>query len=315
MKSNEYSTCYVISFWLGDRRRATDVVKNDKLWLLKKQIEILQTTKHNFNKIIFNFNVETEHYHYLSEIFEITPKSIQGADIEINIRKNYGISYSAWSDVFSKYKSKYDYYVFTEDDYFFIENNWDTYLIDKHNSYDDCGYLCMMIREPQSWNNYRKIAGSSVGIASSETLMKLFVKYGKLPSLSEFDDTTNEYDDMTNRYVDGHDIQNKFGFSFVEIGLNIYDVRDDYQIMFSKSHQSFENVNVWTFFNWNKKFLNVPAEYFNGTYYYYDCHDLEFQQEYKLTTNKEAIYCYDNHKTYYDENSAEWFRREYPKNL
>ena len=56
MRDNEYRTCYVVNFWLGDRRRTTENVKNDKLYLLKKQIEILQTVKHNLNKIILNFN-------------------------------------------------------------------------------------------------------------------------------------------------------------------------------------------------------------------------------------------------------------------
>ena len=54
-------------------------------------------------KIILNFNVEAEHYKDLPEIFELTPKSIQGAGVEINIRENYGISYGAWSDAFDKY--------------------------------------------------------------------------------------------------------------------------------------------------------------------------------------------------------------------
>lgn len=309
MKNNESKTCYVINFWLGDRRRTVSKNDEDRLYFLKKQIEVLQSIRHNLNKIIFTFNIESEHYHYLSDVFKLIPKSIQGADCEINIRENYGISYGAWSDIFTKYKSEYDYYIFTEDDYFFIEHNWDDYLVKKHNSYEDCGYLCMMVREPHSWNGYRKIAGSSVGIASSETLMQIYKKFGKLPSL-------NKADNNDNVYKSGHDIQNQFGFSFLEIGKNIYDIRDDYKIIFSKGEPPGfnEHIDVWLFFNWNSNYLNVSAEYFNGSFSYYDCYDLEFQSHYNMTSKDEALYCYNKEEIYYDEDeNGMWIRKKYPQ--
>lgn len=309
MKKNNFRTCYILNFWLGDRRRGVLKYDEDRLYYLKKQIEILQSTLHNLNKIIFSFNIEPEHYHYFSEIFNIIPKSIQGADCEINLRENFGISYGAWSDLFIKYKSNYDYYIFNEDDYFFIENNWDDYLINKHNSYNDCGYLCMVLREPHSWNGFRKIAGSSVGIASTETLMQIYEKHGKLPSISKLDEITDIYEA-------GHDVQNKFGFSFLEIGKNIYDVRDDYKILFSKGEPpNFnEHIDVWKFFDWNDKFLNVPAQYFTGSYTYYDCFDLEFLSDYIPTSVDEALYCYNHKEIYYDEdNSGYWIRKKYPQ--
>jgi len=311
MLGNEYKTCYVLSFWLGERRRGVKKYDEDKLYLLRKQIETLQTVSHKLNKIIFSFNIEPEQYKYLNEVFDLIPKSIQGADCEINIRENFGISYAAWSEIFEKYKSKYDYYIFNEDDYFFIEHNWDTYLVNKHNSYDDCGYLCMMLREPHRWNKYRKIAGSSVGIASSETLMQIFKKYGKLPSLSKENPTNNVYDD-------GQEIQNQFGFAFLEIGKNIYDVRDDYKIMFSKGEppEFNKHIDVWLFFNWNERFLNVSAEYFNGLWSYYDCYDLEFLKTYNTTSVNEALYCYQNNEKYYDEDdNGMWIRKKYVNNI
>jgi hypothetical protein len=37
------------------------------------------------------------------------------------------------------------------------QDNWDGYLVNKHNSYDDCGYLCMSnLENLTSWNNYQK---------------------------------------------------------------------------------------------------------------------------------------------------------------
>ena len=57
---------------------------------------------HNLDKIIFNFNVENEHYKYLNDRLKIIPKKIQNTDVEVLIRENKGFSYGAWSDSFEK---------------------------------------------------------------------------------------------------------------------------------------------------------------------------------------------------------------------
>lgn len=303
--------CLINSFWLGDRRYEIPEYKEDKLYFVKKQIEVLQTQKHNLTKIIFNFNIIPEHYHYLAEVFSITPKQIQGAEVEINIRENVGISYGAWSDLFIKYKSEYDYYVFNEDDYFFVQDNWDGYLVNKHNSYDDCGYLCMLIREPHIWNDYRKHAGSSIGIASSETLMKIYSKYGKLPSISSTTNNPDEYDISA-------DIQIQFGFAFLEIGLNLYDIRDDYSILFQKGSPVDHNCFQWKLCFWNSESLSVCNAHFLDDFSYYMSYDLEFLEHHQISTYEEAMYYYNNKLTYFkdkyegDDTRIEWVKRELP---
>lgn len=304
MKS-DFKTCYIISFWLGDRRRKVKEFIDDNLYYLKCQLSILNNVKHNLTKIIFNFNVIPEHYHHFSEILKLIPKSIQGSEVEINIRDNYGMSYGAWSDLFEKYRQKYDYYIFAEDDYFFIENNWDTYLVNKHNQLDNCGYLCMMVREPHEWNDFRKIAGSSVGIASSETLQQIYEKYGRLPSQKKEDLKSNDF------YEEGKDIQNQFGYSFIEIGKNIYDVRDDYKVMFAMGGPpEFPNVDVWILYQWNEKFINVPDNYFRE-YHWFISAELEFSQDYKPLNVYESKYCHENKLPYFESNK-ESSRREFP---
>ena len=302
----DYKKCLIVNFWLGDRRSEYDSYKVDKLHLLKRQIKTLTDYKHNLTKIIFNFNIVPEHYKYLSQVFSLTPKQIQGAEVEINIRENIGISYGAWSDMFKKHNNNFDYYIFNEDDYFFIQNEWDDYLVNKHNSYDDCGYLCMFIREPHIWNNYRKIAGSSVGIASTDTLNKIVNKYGKLPSIDNSDVMNEEYEL-------NHDIQNQFGFAFIEVGLNIYDVRDDYSILFQKHGLDRPDIKCWKFFGWNKKFLNVCDYYFKGVYSYWTSFDLEFKEEYKTTTLEEVKFLHKNKLYYYNDDNGTWTKREIPK--
>lgn len=284
--------CYVVNFYLADRRRSEPEFKDDKLYLVKKQIELLESINHSLTKIIFNFNVETKHYHYLSKVYEIVPKSIQNASVEISIRENKGYSYGAWSDVFLKYKDKYDYYVFVEDDYMFIEPNWDTYLVNKFESYPDCGYLCMLVREPLEWCGWRKNAGNSIGISSSEVLMRIINKFGKLPH--------HELSEVYDEAVEG---QHRFSFSFLQLGYNLYDVRDDYAILGSWESPDWykPKCEVWKHHDWNEKYLCVSVRYFGDDRdLYYICNNQEFKKEHRLSTYKEAIDCYNNQINYWD---------------
>ena len=301
--------CLVNVFWIGERRYTFDEYENDRFYFLKKQIECLQTYKHNLTKIIFLFNIEPDQYHLLSKVFDITPKHIQGAEVEIIIRKNIGLSYGAWSDTFKQYKSKYDYYIFNEDDYFFVQHDWDKYLVNKYNSYDDCGYLCMAIRESNKWNQYRKHAGSSNGIASCENLMKVYNRYGKLPSLDE------KLEGNEGNYEGWGDIQIRFSFVFFEFGLNVYDVRDDYAVLFQVSSPDGKIPN-WKFHSWNDKCLSVNKDYWKPSIPFYVCTDLEFKKEYKVSTRDEAWAYYHQRENYYEnvldenKNLIEWKKRK-----
>jgi len=277
-------SCYIINFYLGSRRKTISNYDEDRLCFLKKQIETLYQYTHSLDKIVFNFNIRDKDYKYVSDVFKLIPKFIQGVSVDVNFRDNQGMSYAAWVENFNKYKNEYDYFIFNEDDYFFVEDNWDQYLINKYNSYPDCGYLCPIMREPHHWNEYRKHAGHSVGIASTKNILKL--KNG-LPSLNSID------------YSSVEEIQKKFSFCFIEAGLNVYDVRDDYRVAFGWTEDDYD---IWRFFWWNKKDLIQPAFLmFNEHYNYFELVEGECIKEYKTTTVDEALKCYNDKKTYYGE--------------
>lgn len=282
--------CYVINFYLGDRRRTVPNFHNDKLFFLRKQIDLLNFYQHNLSKIIFNFNIREEDYSYVNQIFKITPKTIQNAEVEVNFRKNYGMSYAAWSDAFDRNEDIYDYFVFNEDDYFFVENNWDDYLVNKFNSYNDSGYVCMVLREPHHWNDYKKHAGHSTGISSNKVLKEVKRKYGCLPHSKDGDYHSNE--------IQGQIMQT---FGMIELGYNIYDVRDDYRVSFAWTEPDSE-YDIYRFFWWNKKdLLNPIILVENYDYNWYMMGDGENTQEHNLTTLDKALDCYNNKKTYYGE--------------
>jgi len=121
-----------------DKEPTYDSPTPDAKTKYKKQIEYLLAVPHNLTSIIFTINFRKEDYHYVSEIFAITPKQIGSAEVILSFRENFGLSYGGWNDTFKKYKDKYDYYIFNEDDYFFIEPNWDTYLVNKYEKSENC---------------------------------------------------------------------------------------------------------------------------------------------------------------------------------
>jgi len=284
-------TCYTINFYLGDRRKTIDKYTiEDRLYFLKQQINTLEKYFHSLSKIIFNFNIREEDYKYVSQIFNLTPKYIQGAEVEINFRPNYGMSYAAWSEAFDRNEDKYDYFIFNEDDYFFIQNNWDSYLVNKFNSYDDCGFICPIVREPHHWNDYKKHAGHATTISSNKVLKEIKQKHGSLPHGDKQDYHTNERLGQIGQ-----------SFSSLELGYNIYDIRDDYRVSFAWTEN--DDRDIWRHFWWNEKDLIEPAFLLEGdvAYNWFESYDGEFLQKFKPTTREEALFCYYENQTYFGE--------------
>jgi|TARA_B110000908_G_C10245957_1_gene448820 hypothetical protein len=275
------TSCYIINFYLGDRRKTIEEYNiNDRLCFLKEQIETLYQYKHSLNKIIFNFNMRERDFKYVNDLFKIIPKYIQGAEVDVNFRENIGGSYGAWNDLFETHKRKYDYYIFNEDDYFYIQDNWDDYLINKYNTLGDCGYLCMVVKEPNFTNGYRKFLAVSVGIASSENLMKIYNNKNSICTSN-----SNEYGKM-------EEVQKTFASSFLEIGLNIYDIRDEYRLAFGWTED--DGHDIHRFFWWNEKDLILPAflRFPHSKYGFFMGLDGELTEGYIGTTVEEAIICY-----------------------
>ena len=115
-------SCLAVNFYFGERRRTIEEYVIDRLTFLRKQVETLEHYHHNLDKIVFNFNVEPEHYEYVNEAMKIVPKKLQNTPVEVHLRKNVGLSYGAFSDTFYRLRSEYDYFIFNEDDYFLVEN-------------------------------------------------------------------------------------------------------------------------------------------------------------------------------------------------
>lgn len=290
--------CYIVNFYFGDRRKVPNVYNYDRLIFLKTQIETLKKYKNQLSKIVFTFNLETEHNSIFNEALKIIPDEINGTSIDIIIKENSPyMSYSAFAECYDEYKDKYDYYSFNEDDYYFVYDDWDTYLINKFNSYKDCGAICFVIKEPESIHDYKKHSGSGL-FCSNESLRKVYDANDGLPYKNNKSDK--------DQYYKAENSQINMSFCFIEVGLNLYDIRDDFMFPFALNHGDYD---IWLLYNWNEKVLIVPHVYYESiilglySHTYWISFNSQFVKNYKLSTTEEAKYLYENNLSYENKNN------------
>jgi len=261
MKNSQKKTCYIVNMYFGSRRRTIEEYDQDRLCFLKKQIETLNEYSFNLNRIVFSINFSEDHLKYVNEALKFIPKKIQSADVEVYLRENKGFSYGAFSDNFERLRENFDYFIFNEDDYFLVENNWDEYLIRKYNELPHSGYLCAIQRDGDVWNDNKIHAGHCFGIASKESLDAVWKEYGCLPHSNN------------NNYQEQEKIQHEFGYSFVKVGLRVYDIREEYRVAFALTPPTTdslmfgEDADIWKWFWWNKKDFIIPAIFAFGKSY------------------------------------------------
>jgi hypothetical protein len=227
----------------------------------------LEKYKHSLSKIVFTFNIEPEHYPYLSEAINMTPKKFQNTDVEINVRENFGMSYGAFSNIFKKYMDAYDYYIFNEDDYVIVQDNFDDYLVNKFESLPNCGYLCGLVREIAHFEKNRH-AGMSSGITSYKHLKEVYDKYGELPHSKEKDYLSNE--------KRGQTIQTA---AIRDLGYEVYDIREEYRMRFWSGDDLNPTIPIGinNHFIWQTEDFFLPIKIYLGeAYSWTDRIDAEF---------------------------------------
>ena len=233
--------CYIISLFFGNRRNVNIPFYNtNRMCFLEKHIELLSSLNHNIKKIIFNINLEDGDYENANKALKIIPKKIKNSDVEVRLRKNIGMSYGAWSDCFLENKDQYDYFIFNEDDYFFVIDDFDKILVNKFKSKENAGYLCGITIENKRIGQPLH-AAHSTGISSNEVLSKVVEKYGELPHSK-----SNDYGNVEiNSQVRQTNVM-------VEMGYNLYDLGDEFKVNFDYTG------NIKQYFSQNDKIILEP---------------------------------------------------------
>ena len=220
----------------------------------------------------------------ITEIINIIPKKINNTHVKLNLRKNINFSYGAWNDIVKKEYENYDYFIFNEDDYVFVQDRWDDYLVNKFNSKDNMGYLGMGVRELHiddnrktqlGYKEYKSVRESfhSVGITSSDNIKRILKDKGSLIPNIEI----NDYYGKENHRIE--DTQTLWSTQYYEYGMENYDVRNEYEVEFQLTDR---NEDVWYLFTWNKdKLIKNFVTILKPSWVWYRCDDYDYQKQYE----------------------------------
>lgn len=200
---------YVLATWSGQRRPGH--TKNGNLTY--QHFQYLERTQHQLSQITVGWpNNPKEPTAYSQWMQQLNGKQYNGASVVVEAMKNEGYSYSQYSKIYAKH-SDFDYFIFTEDDYLPVIDNFDVELVrmfEEERTKNNCGYLCGLV-EKVGFRRGRKDgpyhAAISWGITSSEVLKRI----GEIP----FDKK-------------GHHQQVVFSCGFTNAGYTLQDVLKEY---------------------------------------------------------------------------------------
>lgn len=134
---------YVIPCWDGDRHQGMDrYFEADRSLYIRVQIHQLSSLQHSLDQITFvrcaNSPGKPE---FIRELDNLPLKIGATNVVTMNTNIN-GWSYGAFAEVYEQYRTVFDYYVFCEDDYTVVMDNFDEFLVNFLESNSKCGYAC-----------------------------------------------------------------------------------------------------------------------------------------------------------------------------
>jgi hypothetical protein len=216
-----------------------------------KLLELNIATENNLNPgfdrdlIIVNADVNCDEGNKYIE--KISGSKINGGKIIAFTRKNIGLSFGSYNDAFMKFKNKYEYFLFTEDDWLIFGENYLKIGIDLLNKIERCGmvsYVGVTKINKKHWkplnlnkNNAYGCHGS-IGLSSTKILNEIVKVNNCLPHYNGDDYT------MGVRYG-----ELAFANSFVKLNYKIIDLPKD-KILGMPSYDYIRNIKY-------KKFPNL----------------------------------------------------------
>lgn len=227
-----YSTCLIVACWKGDRRAQDPRVAGDPDWYLKQQIERLNRIPSGLQEAVFVWNNQAlpagapqdkPWPEGLGRVERCASRWIE--------RPNIGISYGAFSAGYAAVRGKYEYYIFTEDDYIFTSPHWDQKLaawLDDLGPVTGmlCGLVCPLHVQPgrQPPDTHPGIA---IWASPAAALEKVWDRCeGKLPHYENDPASRCDY------YLHEVHGQVALGQAFNKCGLRMADIGSKYRIPF-----------------------------------------------------------------------------------
>lgn len=186
----------VIACWSG-ARRGQPYAKS----YIPDQLEWLARTRHDIVTQVTMVDAHSDCGHPDHESHLLRAERL---GICVIRRSNRHMSYGAYGDAFYYFgKQPFDYWIFIEDDYVFVSDDFDEALVDMHVEKfpDGNGYLCSMVGDGERWGRH---GICSTGITTTHAARKAFKWKGREWFGRHQDRFTNLFGglhDTTDRYM------------------------------------------------------------------------------------------------------------------
>jgi hypothetical protein len=144
--------------------------------------------------------------------------------IIVEKRKNEYGSFGSFYDIFFKYKNKYDYWFFCEDDVLVYRNNYMKDFVDFFNSDNNIGFVCLA---PIGSIHGKKHSGGGCGLTSSKRFLEV-TKENHLQNFIQNSTKENIYGYMEKLEVEFTNIYVRNGFK-IQNHPNYYPLCQNYK--------------------------------------------------------------------------------------
>lgn len=219
--SSSPSICYIIATWSGDRRAGNNGHLEDPTGYLVKHFEKLSSITHSLNQIVLvipdNPKESAKFKSYIAQL----PSFLGQTPLAILRRNNAGQSYGSYSDAYLRYPD-FDYYIFIEDDYVPVINDFDKLLAQMFDSCPEAGYLCSYAHNAAPEGAHAAISN---GITSKKILSAIKDKFGVIPHAAR----------ATATHTYSADPQLEFSRAFMKVHTRIYDYLSYYSSPFNEA--------------------------------------------------------------------------------
>jgi hypothetical protein len=237
----QYSVHYIVCFYFGNRKSAkfNNIIENDQLFFLKKQLEYLETCGPEIKESTFIVNGD-----FLETVSDyVTKNEPKNVKLNLKFRENTGFSYGAWNDVITNSildGKEFDYHFMLEDDY--LPNKPDFYKPFVEKSVGQTAFVCCLLFPKEGDNRHPSISNSLVRNDACKLI------------LEKHSSVFNVNGAAGNDYHGAYNIQTSYHNYFGEEKYILDDLADQYHFPFHDS----QNDSTIDYGNSNGEKLIIP---------------------------------------------------------
>lgn len=239
---------YILSTWSGQRWG----LPFDDGYLIY-HLQQLKKVKHKLDQITIgrpeNPSEGGKYKYYIDNLERIG--HLNGTPVIVMDCPNRGRSYGQWSRMFERFMDNFSHYIFIEDDYAPVMDNFDEILVglyEDHFIKDKCGFLCGMVDGKGRYFDdpaFCQHAAVSNGISRYCVLKDVYERFGCLPH--------DQHDYCAGQLI--------FSDAFVDVGYTLQDWLDKYRSLYWASGED----GIRTYGNPDLPDIFVPIQYLSQT--------------------------------------------------